>query len=156
MSLQSEKKNPVYGYKDGLRLTAKWVLTWRFRERPAVKRASLYSPQHAVLIELLRDLRLEAGLSQTEAATALERPQTYISAVEVGQRGIPYLQVRELCALYGWPLPKFAVEFEKRLQAPPYRPPRRKRASAPSEISATRPKGTAATSRMSKPMKPKR
>jgi transcriptional regulator with XRE-family HTH domain len=95
-----------------------------------MKRASLYSPDHEVLITLLRDLRLEAGLSQEDAAEAIQRPQSYISAIEVGQRGLDVLQVRELSTLYGVAFQRFATLFEKRLDKASYRPPRRKRADA--------------------------
>ena len=115
-----------------------------------MKRASLYSPEHAALVELLRDLRLENGLSQTEVASALSRPQTYLSAVEVGQRGVDLLQVRELCAVYGTTLPKFAVELERRIQGRPYRPPRRPRVDASPNGRATVIKKKAATKAMPK------
>lgn len=116
-----------------------------------MKRASLYSPEHAALVELLRDLRLENGLSQTEAANALDRPQTYVSAVEVGQRGVDLLQVRELCAVYGTTLPKFAVELERRIQGRPYRPPRRPRIDASPRASAVDRKKESAASAKAKP-----
>ena len=116
-----------------------------------MKRASLYSPEHAALVELLRDLRLENGLSQTEAANALDRPQTYVSAVEVGQRGIDLLQVREMCLLYGTTLPKFVIEFEERIKGRPYRPPRRPRVDASPRASTTDRKKEAKTGAKSKP-----
>jgi transcriptional regulator with XRE-family HTH domain len=95
-----------------------------------MKQASLYSPEHGALIELLRDLRLEAGLSQEQAAKALDRPQTYVSSLEVGQRGLSMIQVRALAALYKVPFAAFVALFEERLKARPYRPPRKVRADA--------------------------
>ena len=94
-----------------------------------MKRASIYAPEHRELVTLLHDLRLKAGLSQAEVATTLDRPQTYVSAVEVGRRGLDLIQIREFCALYGVPFPKFAVLFEERLtaQESKRRPPRRSR-----------------------------
>lgn len=94
-----------------------------------MKRASIYAPEHKELVTLLHDLRLEAGLSQAEVAVALDRPQTYVSAVEVGRRGVDLIQVREFCTLYGVAFPKFAVLFEERLaaQESKRRPPRRRR-----------------------------
>jgi transcriptional regulator with XRE-family HTH domain len=101
-----------------------------------MKRASLYSADHRVLIQLLKDLRLEAGLSQTAVAAALKRPQTYVSAVEVGQRGLDLLQVRELAGAYGLPFLKFAALLEDRLKRRTYRPPRLVREDA---VTAKRP-----------------
>lgn len=96
-----------------------------------MKRTSIHSPEHAELVLLLKDLRLRSGLSQAEVAEALDRPQTYVSAIEVGQRGIDLLQVREMCGLYGLAFPKFAELFEARLnsQESAKRPPRRRRRS---------------------------
>lgn len=97
-----------------------------------MKRGSRHSPEHAELAVLLRDLRLEAGLSQAEVAERLgDRPQSYVSAVEVGQRGIDLVQVRELIQLYGVDLVAFAQRFEERMQTreSERRPPRRRRSS---------------------------
>lgn len=92
-----------------------------------MKRSSLYSPEHRVLVALLRDLRLEAGLSQQEVGEALDLPQTKVSAIEVGQRGLDYLQVRAFVELYGLNMAKFAHMLDERIRNEPYRPPRRTR-----------------------------
>lgn len=97
-----------------------------------MKRASRHSPEHAELALLLKDMRLEAGLSQAEVSERLGgRPQSYVSAIEVGQRGIDLIQVMELAELYGVPFLDFARRFQERLSSreTQRRPPRRKRAS---------------------------
>ncbi|MBB6184335.1 helix-turn-helix domain-containing protein [Oleiagrimonas soli] len=96
-----------------------------------MKRASIHTPEHAELVTLLRDLRLEAGLSQAEVAASLGRPQTYVSAIEVGQRGVDLVQVRELGAIYGLTFVDFAARLEQRLKdkVSETRPPRRPRKS---------------------------
>jgi transcriptional regulator with XRE-family HTH domain len=97
-----------------------------------MKRASRHSPEHAEIALLLKDMRLESGLSQLEVATQLgDRPQSYVSAIEVGQRGIDLVQVLELIRLYEVPLTVFAKRLQTRLDAPETqrRPPRRKRSS---------------------------
>lgn len=82
-----------------------------------MKRKSIYSPEHQELVTLLFDLRRQADLTQAEAAEALGRPQTYVSAVEVGRRGIDVLQVREFCAVYDISFPEFAKHYEQRLKS---------------------------------------
>lgn len=91
-----------------------------------MKRKSIHSPEHRELVTLLHDLRLQADLSQTEVAEALGRPQTYVSAVEVGRRGVDLLQVREFCEVYEISFPKFVERYERRLKAATSesRPPR--------------------------------
>ena len=94
-----------------------------------MKRDSLYSDEHRELFTLLRDMRLEAGLSQAAVAEKLGRPQTYVSAVEIGDRGVDLIQVREFCAIYEVSFVVFAKRFEERIQAKESkrRPPRRPR-----------------------------
>lgn len=81
-----------------------------------MKRTSLYSQQHAVLVSYLRELRVLRELTQADVARAIGRPQTYLSDVEKGKRGLDLLQVKELCDAYGLPFPDFAEEFDKRLK----------------------------------------
>jgi transcriptional regulator with XRE-family HTH domain len=100
-----------------------------------MKRKGIHSPEHRELATLLFDLRRKEDLTQAEAAKALGRPQTYVSAVEVGRRGIDLLQVREFCAVYDISFVNFAEQFEKRIKAATSqdRPPRlspRKRTAA--------------------------
>jgi transcriptional regulator with XRE-family HTH domain len=96
-----------------------------------VKRDSLYGEEHRELFTLLRDMRLEAGLSQREVVEILNRPQSYLSAVEIGGRGIDLIMVRELCKIYGVPFVQFAGRFEERIKTSESRrrPPRRPRKS---------------------------
>ncbi|GAB2577798.1 helix-turn-helix transcriptional regulator [Dyella jejuensis] len=91
-----------------------------------MKRKSIHSLEHKELVTLLFDFRRQADMTQAEAAEALGRPQTYVSAVEVGRRGIDLVQVREFCAVYDVSFPKFAEHYEKRLKAATSqeRPPR--------------------------------
>ncbi|RAP59664.1 helix-turn-helix transcriptional regulator [Oleiagrimonas sp. MCCC 1A03011] len=81
-----------------------------------MKRNSLYSQQHAVLISFLRELRVVRELRQADVALAIDRPQTYLSDVEKGKRGLDLLQVMELCDAYDVSFPEFAKEFDKRLK----------------------------------------
>jgi transcriptional regulator with XRE-family HTH domain len=112
-----------------------------------MKRKGIHSAEHRELVSLLFDFRRQADLTQTEAAQALGRPQTYISALEVGRRGVDLLQVRELCAIYDVSFPKFAELYEKRLKAAASkdRPPRlssRKRSVAKKTSKSKAVKGT--------------
>lgn len=105
-----------------------------YRGRPrwvlAMRRASIHTPEHALLVALLRDRRLEAGLTQQEAAARLGRPQSYVSSIETGDRGLDLFQVRELAALYGVDFLTFAAELEQRLASKPMRPLKRKKPTA--------------------------
>ncbi|QAU22784.1 XRE family transcriptional regulator [Dyella sp. M7H15-1] len=112
-----------------------------------MKRKGIHSAEHRELVSLLFDLRRQADLTQAEAADALGRPQTYVSAVEVGRRGVDLLQIREFCAIYDVSFPEFAEHYEKRLMTATSqeRPPRlstRKRGAAKKVSRSKTAKGT--------------
>jgi transcriptional regulator with XRE-family HTH domain len=65
------------------------------------------------LLALLRDLRKEAGLRQTDLAKKLEKPQSYVSKYESGERRLDLLELEQVCQALGV-RPKVLVErFEK-------------------------------------------
>lgn len=101
------------------------------------------------MVGLLRDLRLEAGLSQLQVGEALDLPQTKVSAIEIGRRGLDYLQVRELVELYGLTMARFAGLLDERLKNPTYRAPRRERSDRKPKPS--RPMTKAVVARKKKP-----
>jgi len=82
-----------------------------------MKRKGIHSAEHKELVNLLFDMRRAADMTQAEVADALGRPQTYVSAVEVGRRGVDVVQVREFCAVYDVSFSDFAVNYEKRLKS---------------------------------------
>jgi transcriptional regulator with XRE-family HTH domain len=64
-------------------------------------RKSIHSPEQQVLRDLLRDLRREAGLKQTEVADRLGRPQSFVSKYEAGERRLDLIELRSVCAVLG-------------------------------------------------------
>lgn len=81
------------------------------------KPTSLHRPDHGVLAQLLRELRVAAGLTQVDAASRLGITQTGISDLENGDRALPLLIVRDLVVIYGADWIAFIKELEKRLLA---------------------------------------
>lgn len=55
-------------------------------------RKSLHTPGYDLIMTLLRETRLAAGLSQTELAARLRRPQNYVSKCELGERRVDLLE----------------------------------------------------------------
>ena len=64
---------------------------------------------------LLRQIRLEAGLTQEEVATKLERPQSFVSKYETGERRLDILELRGVLAVLGLPLKDFVNRLETSL-----------------------------------------
>jgi transcriptional regulator with XRE-family HTH domain len=83
------------------------------------KPSSTHRPENVVLAQLLRELRLAAGLTQAQAATALGLTQTGISDIETSDRGLELLVVRDLVKVYGADWLAFVAELERRLAADP-------------------------------------
>jgi ribosome-binding protein aMBF1 (putative translation factor) len=84
-------------------------ITWRVKKK-------LYIAQRDRLISLLRDMRLEAGLTQTALAARVEKDQAYVSRYESGQRRLDVLEVREICQAIGVTLEEFVKRLEKALK----------------------------------------
>jgi transcriptional regulator with XRE-family HTH domain len=69
------------------------------RDVPAKK--SIYSPRYDRFLRLLREARVAAGLSQTQAAKKLKRPQSFLSKCENGERRVDVVELIEFCRAYG-------------------------------------------------------
>lgn len=57
---------------------------------------SLHSPHQMVLQEMLKHVRVSAGLSQYDLASMIDRPQSFVSKYESGDRR---LDIIELCTI---------------------------------------------------------
>ncbi|KQV52873.1 hypothetical protein ASC95_08730 [Pelomonas sp. Root1217] len=78
---------------------------------------NLHTQDHALLRELLVELRVEAGLTQVELANRLDWEQTHISRVERGVRRLDVLELRSWVCAIGMSLRDFIEKFEQRLEA---------------------------------------
>jgi transcriptional regulator with XRE-family HTH domain len=66
----------------------------------AVKKNTRLNQQKKLLV-LLRGVRVEAGLTQSELASRLGADQTFISKYESGERRLDILELREVCQVIG-------------------------------------------------------
>lgn len=76
---------------------------------------TIYRPEHAVLMSLLKKYRKAAGLTQVQCSKALGRPQSFMSDVESGTRRLDIVQLRDLCKVLGIGLQDLIAELEKSL-----------------------------------------
>ncbi len=76
---------------------------------------TIYKPEHAVLLTLLKKHRKAAGLTQVQCSKALGRPQSFMSDVESGIRRLDIVQLRDLCKVLGVGLQDLIAEFEMSL-----------------------------------------
>lgn len=67
------------------------------------------------LLELLKEVRAEAGLKQAELARRLGVAQSFISKYESGERRLDLLEMHEVCHAVGIRLADFAKRLDTAL-----------------------------------------
>ena len=82
----------------------------------AVKKNIRLNQQKKLLV-LLRGVRIEAGLTQSELASRLGRDQTFISKYESGERRLDILELREVCQVIGIDFVAFIRRLDKDLKS---------------------------------------
>ena len=61
---------------------------------------SIQTKEYAYFVEKLRKARIEAGLTQTQAAKKIGRPQSHISNIESGQQRVDVVELKRFAKLY--------------------------------------------------------
>lgn len=61
---------------------------------------AIYTKDHKYLIERLKKARVEADMEQSEVAKQLGKTQSYVSKIEIGQRRIDVIQLKEFAKIY--------------------------------------------------------
>ncbi|MBI3664333.1 MAG: helix-turn-helix transcriptional regulator [Acidobacteria bacterium] len=70
------------------------------------------SSQQRCLRELLRQVRVEAGLRQGDLARILKQSQSFVSKYESGERRLDLLELQQICKAVGVSLEEFVRRFE--------------------------------------------
>lgn len=68
----------------------------------------------AAFRDLVKELRLAKGLTQTELARRLRVPQSYVSKYETGERRLDLPETALLCDTIGVPFSQFVRLYERR------------------------------------------
>jgi transcriptional regulator with XRE-family HTH domain len=76
---------------------------------------SIHTVQQHRFLELLKQVRLEAGFTQVELAKKLDTPHSRISNYERGERRLDMIQMRQYCEAVGITLRDFVDRFEEML-----------------------------------------
>jgi transcriptional regulator with XRE-family HTH domain len=61
----------------------------------------LHSPPYQKLRRLLSEARAAADLTQAEVASRMDRPQSFVSKYESGERHLDVIEFVEVCAAIG-------------------------------------------------------
>jgi len=62
---------------------------------------SIQTKEYAYFVGRLRKARIEAGLTQVQAAKKIGRPQSHISNIESGQQRVDVIELQRFAKLYG-------------------------------------------------------
>lgn len=76
---------------------------------------SIFTTEHAVFRDLLRDLRIEKEFTQVQLSETLGMPQSFVSKYETGERRLDFIEVRAVCHSLNVSLSSFVKKFEARL-----------------------------------------
>ena len=71
-----------------------------------------YDKRYQEFLSRLRKARIEAGLTQKQVAELLQKPQSYVSKSESGERRIDVVELVEFARAYKKPLNYF-VDIDK-------------------------------------------
>jgi transcriptional regulator with XRE-family HTH domain len=63
------------------------------------------------LADLLRRVRVEAGLTQTQVAEQLGQTQSYVSKYENGEQRLDLIELEAVCEAVGVPLTTFVRRY---------------------------------------------
>jgi len=74
-----------------------------------------WSGPEAVLLKHLKEMRAAAGLSGPEIQRRLNRPNSYVSKVESGEKRLDVLELREYCQACGVSMVDFIRGLEEKL-----------------------------------------
>ena len=69
-----------------------------------------------ILLNLLKDLRIKAGMTQSDLAGKLKLPQSFVSKYENGERRLDILELREICLALGTEMREFSELLEGALK----------------------------------------
>ncbi len=73
---------------------------------------TIYSKQINQVLFLLKDLRQKSGLTQKELAVIINKPQSFISKYEIGERRLDIIEIKTICESLGYSLPEFVKKLE--------------------------------------------
>lgn len=73
---------------------------------------SFHSRAYERFRQALKAARVEAGLTQVEAARLLGRPQSFVAKVEAGERRVDVVELSQLCRVYKRNLNSFVRSLE--------------------------------------------
>lgn len=76
---------------------------------------SIHSENYRIVIQTLRNLREDKGITQNQLATMLGCNQTVVSKIETFERRIDIIELRTICQKLDISFVDFIINIEKKL-----------------------------------------
>lgn len=73
---------------------------------------SIYTKDQKKLLQLLKSIRKESGVTQLELAQKLNVPQSFVSKYESGERRLDLIELKQVCFKLKIDLQEFVRRFE--------------------------------------------
>lgn len=77
-----------------------------------------HNPDHKILVALLRNLRLEKKMIQSEVAEKLGRPQSFVAKYENSERRLDFVDVYYISIALGVSFNELCDTFERKIKPP--------------------------------------
>ena len=74
---------------------------------------SIHSRRRETLRQVLRAIRVEAGLRQVDLAMRLGQPQSFVSKYEGGERRLDVVELEQVCESCGTTLTEFVSRWSR-------------------------------------------
>ena len=78
--------------------------------------SNTWSKQNQILQAQLKETRIKAGFTQLELAKKINKPQSYVSKYESGERRLDLIELRKIVLCCGILLNSFIKDFEQEME----------------------------------------
>jgi len=72
-----------------------------------------HDKQRQILRSLLFNARKAKGMTQVQLATYLQKPQSFVSKCESGDRLVDLVETHQICQALSYPFDKFTDDFDR-------------------------------------------
>lgn len=76
-------------------------------------KTELWSEREQAFRNELKSLRKQAGYNQSELATKLNKPQSFVSKYESGERQLRFQEIELICLVCGSSMSEFSASFNR-------------------------------------------
>jgi transcriptional regulator with XRE-family HTH domain len=74
---------------------------------------TIHTAEYRILLDLLRQARRKAGITQIDLASRIKETQSQVSKYERGELRLDVIELRSICLALGSTLPAFVAKLER-------------------------------------------